>query len=463
MGAKTLKILCADVGTSALKGGILSSSGRLLEWGRVPLLAGDAPGAAEWDAEHWISAFRHLLDGFSLKSEISGLVISGNGPTIVPLDASGKPAGHALLWLDKREMRIPEESSFYLPKAAWLKNNNPKIYEKTDVFLPCPEYIAFVLSGERSAVVPSSEFIPYLWTADAIGTYGLDTEKFPPLVMTGEVIGSTQPVISEELGIPAGVPIFAGGSDFQMALLGTGCVVPGRTCDRAGTSEGINHCSTLPLHTPRLRTLPHVIEGYYNVAGILSSTGRIFEWFRKISGQQRTSYKKMLEAIARLPFDHGRPMFLPSLHIGETWDFEGGAFMQLEPEHGIDEMGRAVVESIGFSIRNLLETMEVNGCRISEIRVSGGQARNPAWNQMKADITGHRIDVPKVIDAELVGGTISALVGKGEFGGFREAADELVRIQRIFEPRREQFDRFSNAYEYYQGECARIVRAIPPE
>ena len=136
MGAETLKILCADVGTSSLKGGILSSSGRLVEWGRVPLLAGDAPGAAEWEAERWITAFKRLLDGFSLKSEISGLVISGNGPTIVPLDASGKPLGHALLWLDKREFRISGEKSFYLPKVAWLNNNNPKIYEKTDVFLP---------------------------------------------------------------------------------------------------------------------------------------------------------------------------------------------------------------------------------------------------------------------------------------------------------------------------------------
>ena len=121
------------------------------------------------------------------------------------------------------------------------------------------------------------------------------------------------------------------------------------------------------------------------------------------------------------------------------------------------------MESIGFSIRNLLETMEANSCRISEIRVSGGQARNLAWNQMKADITGHRIEVPRVIDAELVGGTVSALVGKGEFSGFQEAADELVRIQQIFEPRKEQHALYSNSYGYYQRECARIVRAIPPK
>ncbi len=87
----------------------------------------------------------------------------------------------------------------------------------------------------------------------------------------------------------------------------------------------------------------------------------------------------------------------------------------LEPEHGIREAGSAVVKSIGFAVRNMIELMEEAGFDIDNIRVSGGQARNPLWNQMKSDMTGKTILVPEIFDGELLGCACSALTGLVNF------------------------------------------------
>ena len=45
----------------------------------------------------------------------------------------------------------------------------------------------------------------------------------------------------------------------------------------------------------------------------------------------------------------------------------------LEPEHGAAEAGSAVVKSIGFAVRNMIELMEEAGFDIDNIRVSEGR------------------------------------------------------------------------------------------
>ena len=75
------------------------------------------------------------------------------------------------------------------------------------------------------------------------------------------------------------------------------------------------------------------------------------------------------------------------------FEFASGGFLELHPEHTREDMGRAVVESIAFGIRRVLFALEENGCPVDELRVTGGQARNVIWNQLKADVLGHLPDV----------------------------------------------------------------------
>lgn len=453
-------VIALDIGTSSLKGGVIDPRGKLINWIRVPLDGGNNGPLETQPAEMWLNAMRTAFSKLPEGRRASALVISGNGPTIVPVDASGSAVDEASLWLNKHDIRLPEQPSFFLPKVAWIAKEKPDIYRKTRWFLGCPEYLSYMLTGEAAMFSPSEEFAPYMWENAGIDAYELDRRKFPRAVRTGNILGTVRSGAAEDMGLPADIPVVAAGADFLMALIGTAVTVPGRTCDRAGTSEGINCCVDHKIAHSNLRCLPHAVEGLYNIAGILASTGRIFEWFRKFSGQENRDYYEMLADIAELKWSRDLPHFYPSLHRAEVWEFSRGVFSDLEAHHGSAEMGRAVVSSIGFAIRDLIETLEKQGCDIGTLRISGGQGRNTIWNQMKSDIIGKVIEVPHIIDAELAGNAAAAFFALGFFGSITGAAEKMVHIDRSFEPDMENYHRFTEEYTDYSFHCERIMAAL---
>jgi xylulokinase len=133
----------------------------------------------------------------------------------------------------------------------------------------------------------------------------------------------------------------------------------------------------------------------------------------------------------------GGVIFLPYL-TGERspiWDpYARGAFVGLTLGHGTKEMARAVVESIGFAIRDILEVMADNNLLMDDIRVAGSQSQIEVLNQIKADITGKRILIPTVAESELVGDACIGLVSLGEFESVHAACRQCVQIEREFTP-----------------------------
>lgn len=442
-------ILAIDIGTTAMKGGLLSPEGELVAYHRVTYWEKTRQDYHSWDPKVWIESLRDIVASLGGYNRISVMVVSGHGPTVIPVDEKGEVLFPALLWLDKRQIRREGTRSFFLPKIAWFAEHQRALYDRTRWFLSCPEYLDYFLTGEAHTVTPSEEFRPFIWEEQDLVKYGLNAGKLPPFVKTGEMMGKVHAEASYFTGIPAGIPVVAGGSDFLLSLLGSAVTKPGRTCDRAGTSEGINYCHTSPLTAPGLRTLPHVIPGLTNISGILSSTGRLFEWLRKITGQGERSYREILQEIENVPLDRSRPYFYPTFEWNGDFEFARGGFLELHPDHSREDLGRAVVESIGFGIKRILGNLEDQGCAVKEIRVTGGQARNVIWNQMKADMTGRTIVVPEIEDAELLGGAVCALKAQGAFSSLEEAAENLFRIRAIFNPREERRLKYQELYEEY--------------
>jgi xylulokinase len=452
--------LSVDVGTSSMKAGLIDGEGKLLNWARFPFRIKEKGPLETQPPQQWREALKKILLGFSEKKYINVIAISGNGPTIVPVDAGGAPLEEASLWLNRREIRIPGQVSFFLPRIAWILSHQPGVYQSSRWFLGCPEFLAMDLTGEAAAFTPSTEFAPYIWEEEGIAAYGLDASKLPPLLKTGEILGITGSAAAEKYGLPKGIPVVATGADFLMASLGTGVTKNGRTCDRAGTSEGINCCSSHVIRHERIRCLPHAVEGLYNNAGILASTGSMFEWFRRFSGQQDRDYHSMLSEISKIPWNDDLPRFYPSLHRGAVWEFSRGVFANLEAHHGAAEMGRAVVNSIGFGVRDLIETLESQGCRVESLRISGGQGRSSIWNQMKADITGRTVEVPRIIDAELTGNAAAGFNALGFWDRIEEAAEALVKIDTTYQPDTARYRAYSEEYEEYLSHCNRIIAAL---
>jgi xylulokinase len=461
-------ILVFDIGTTAVKAGLFGPDGRVAAMASRPVSPpADAPRdplQREADPLEWTRAVVELslrLDAGSVKP--SCIVISGNGPTLVPADAAGVPLAPAITWMDRRcveeaaavsaAVGYPVDPMFYLPKALWFFRRRPRVYERTAYFFSCPEFAAAWLTGERFTFLPAEGFRDYIWEEKSIRAVGMDPEKFPPFVKTGSPAGAVRREAAAASGIPVGTPVFAGGPDFIMSLLGTATTRPGRVCDRAGTSEGINLCTREPLGDPRLVDLPHPVEPLRNVSGIISNTGGAVDWFKRASGREGEDHGSYLAGLAGAPPGAARLLFLPYL-AGERaplWDSEArGVFVGLSLDHGRAEMARAVLEGTAFAMRDVIEVMESRGARVNELRVTGRPAASPLWNQVKADITGRPVLVPEVEEAELMGDACVGLRALGGFSRLDEAAEALVRMKKTYAPDPALTGMYGEAFRVYR-------------
>lgn len=452
-------ILAFDIGTSSVKAGLFDRLDSKPLWlHREPLSAnGIRPGS--WETERWVAAVQACLDRRPADNDVAAVALSGNGPTIVPVGPDGAAIGPAMLWLDGREVRRGGQVSFFLPKISWIHESEPELYERTWQFMTCPEFIGYLLTSVPHSTTASDEFSPYVWDEAGLRAYEIGLDKVPPLVLPGTVIGNIDVRGSQLFGLKRGTPVVAAGPDFLMSLLGTAAVKVGRTCDRAGTSEGINHCSGTLTRAPTVRCLPHIVPGLYNTAGVLSSTGRIFEWFRRISRQTSVGYERMLSEIVATGFER-EPYFFPSVHEGAAWEFSKGMFVGLRSDHATADMGRGVVHSIGYAVRQSISILHDVGCDVLELRACGGQAKNPVWNQLKADMTGVPVSQPEVLDAELVGCACCVLAGLGDFDSPWQAAEQVVHFTTTFEPDPKQTGLFDEGFDSYLKAYQRYTEAI---
>ena len=462
-------IMVFDIGTTVLKGALLSEEGNFVcQASRtLNMIQTSKADYHEADPSQWKKAIKEmtteLLSEQGAVSSVRAVAVSGNGPTLVPVDRVGEFLNPVMTWMDRRGTAESEaiqevqglylDPTFYLPKALWLANNRSDIYEKTRHFLSCPEAISFWLTGEATIVLPGNHFQKYFWNTELLEKLGLDNSKFPEFVKPGKIIGKITASGSIESGLPKGIPVVASGPDFIVSLLGTATVYEGRACDRAGTSEGINLCTESYVSDPRLLSFEHVIEPWFNLSGIISTSGKAQDWIINAFGCGHLDCEEFLEETKGVPPGSGKLLFLPYL-TGERaplWDPHArGAFIGLGLNHGRSEMVRAVLESTGFAIRDVIEVMSENGANISELRITGGPSRSDIWNQIKADITGKNLLVPESAESELLGDLSLALYALGDSDNLADTADSIVRIKKVYEPCKKNSGIYSEMFDIYR-------------
>ena len=466
-------ILAYDIGTSFLKAAVVSIDGKVRASARVPVRMAETndPLRRECDPNTWLSGIAMVTAQLALRNHgrIRGVVVSANGPTLVPVGGDGEPLDFAMTWMDRRAQEeadivaefsdTPLDASFYLPKAFWIMRHKPDIYERTRHFLPCAEYASFFLTGNAVRIVPTQVFKDFFWNEGAIPRLRMDPEKFPPLVEIGELIGTVRAEAEETLGVPAGLPVIAGGPDYIMSIIGSASTQPGRVCDRAGTSEGINLCWSAPVKDKRLLCFPHVVRGAYNVSAIISSSGSALDWAVRTFGTGEDDREALLKEAAAVAPGAGRLLFLPFLAPERfpIWDPNlRGAFLGLTLGHGRREMMRAVLESSGYAVRSVLAVMEEAGCQVADIRVTGGLARLPLWCQVRADVTGRKVLLPEQEESDLVGNACVGFFGLEEFDSPADAAEHLVRFQKVFIPGEAARGSYNEFFRLFTKACAEL-------
>ena len=467
----TSVLIGLDVGTSGTKAVAINESGTLLASAlkEYPLHS-PRPGWAEQDPADWKSAAIDALAELASKvnaADVKAIGLTGQMHGSVFLDADNTVLRPALLWCDQRTaaqcMEITEKAGgeaalvgmvsnpaltgFTAPKILWLRDNEPRYFEKLHKVLLPKDYIRWVLTGEYATdVADASGTLLFdvknrTWHLGLMELLGLDPTLMPPAFEGPEVTGQLTAEVARRTGLPAGIPVVAGGGDQAAGGVGCGIVREGIVSSSLGTSGVVfafaDKVSTDPLG--RVHTFCHAVPGKWHVMGVMLSAGGALQWYRnalckeemdlaKASG--RDAYTYITEAAEGIPPGAEGLLFLPYLSGERTPHkdpFAKAAFIGLSFRHTKAHMARAVLEGVGFGMRDSLDIMREMGIPLSVSRVSGGGARSALWRQILADTGRIRIAQINVDEGPSYGAAILAGVGGGCFRSVEEACDNIIR------------------------------------
>ncbi len=466
-------LLGIDVGTTRAKVGAFRLDGRQVAMQVAPyrFTTQAKTDAAEQDALEWWTQIIRALRAVVAELEphaLLGVCVNGQGPTLVAVDETLTPTAPALTWLERRSAPFAHDlgeragrlvpSHSFIAKAMFLANAQPEAYARTRWFLQAWDFIASQLGG-RAVVSSSAGVLP--WDDELVNASGLNADKFPAVQRMGTVVGSVSPAAAQATGLPEGLPIVGGITDYFGGILGSGAVYRGLACDNGGTSSSFNVCWDEPLTVEGIFCSPSFQSGYWLIGGPASTTGRALDWWRSsVLGVDGGDWSLVAQAREIPPGSDGL-VFLPYL-AGERaplWNVDArGVFFGLGLEHGRAHLTRAVMEAVAFALCHIQERITCAGAQVESIHSCGGQASSELWCQIKADATGRRVIVPEVLEAAVLGAAVIAGVGVGAFEDVTQGATRMMRPRQLIEPNPEHHARYQQSYALYRE----LYQAVEP-
>ncbi len=486
-------LLGVDAGTSSVKAVLLDLRGNLCAVSQAEYpLHHIRSGWVEQEPEDWWQATCVAIRGALAKVEqgaerVLGMAVSSQAPTLLPLDGAGKPLRPAMIWMDRRAeaeaVRLTElfgaeeiyritgnrPDAFYVAaRLLWLRDHEPDVLKQTWKFVQVNGYINYRLTG-RVAMDPAHAVLLQMryystgeWSEALCTACGVGPEQFPEVMEGHHVQGEVTAEAAEASGLRAGTAVMAGTVDSPAAALEAGVAEPGIAVEMTGTSTVVIIPNDRRLTEPALIALPHALPRMHLLLGAMVSSGGCLRWFRDQFGQAESlaaaeggadSYELLTRQAEGIEPGGGGLIFLPYM-MGERsplWHSNArGVFFGLSLATPRAAMVRAILEGTAFALRHNVETAASAGAEVREMRSVGGCSRSDLWNQIKADVLGLPVLLPRTSVGSPFGAAIVAGMGAGVFPNVRESLQEMVHLERRFEPDPARHERYSKFYRVYR-------------
>ncbi len=448
------QILAYDLGTSGVKASLYDDNGKLLaaRYGQYPTFY-PAEGYHEQRPLDWWEnirkATREIDTQFGL-SDVGAIGISGHSLGTVAVDRKGNLLTETTpIWSDTRAVAQAENffkkvdyQSWYettgngfprhlyaLFKQMWIKEQLPKVYDKTACFLGSKDYINLRLTGkiitDRSYASGSGAYSlqEEQYIEDYLQAAGIDLDKLPQVVSSTEVIGEVSEEAAKELGLPSGIPVVAGGVDNACMTLGANCKKIGDGYASLGTSAWVTVCAETPSvnFAAKTYTFAHCIPGQYLPSAGIFSSGSSLEWvIHNLFGnlaEAENVYERLSEMVRRTPAGAHGLYFIPNLAGGSSFDPSPdvrGLLAGLDLRHTQDDVVRAVYEGIALHLRCAYDVLAKETPLKEKLLLVGGGARSQVWREIYAAVFGIPVQKTEVVqDAASLGAAALAAVGAG--------------------------------------------------
>lgn len=455
-------------------------------------------GWAEQDPEDSWRAFVHnvreLLSRSGVRPEqIEALALDGATHTAVLLDEQDRVIRPAIYWTDQRsgeEARLLREqyaqrivertynspsALWTLPQLMWLRTHEPESHARICKVLSMKDYVRYRLTGDF--VTDAIEAMGFLlldarsgcWDEELLSLCGLKKEVMPRVVPPDCILGPIGPQAIEETGLSPRTRVVAGSTDTVMEVYASGAIRPGQATLKLATAGRICPITDHAIVSPLLVTYRHVVDGLWYPGSATKSCAASNRWYRdtlcggevmRAESEQTDAYLLMSEAAAQAPAGCDGLFFHPYLQ-GEITPYLDdrlrGSFVGVTASHTKAHFNRAVLEGVGYSMKDCYEALRGLGIAPQSATIIGGGAKSPLWRQIVADMLNIPLRTVENVDSSL-GSAMLAGVACGLFEDFEDSVEKCVRFGEETLPDAERHALYERNFAVYR----RIHDALAP-
>ena len=488
-------VIGADVGSQGMKTILLDERGAVIASAYVaydphypaPNWAEEQP--ADWEAALVTTVQQIMRESGVAPELVVALALGSQVDGLVCVGARDEALRPAIIWLDRRATAQCDalaelisatdifhltganlDSSHVAPKILWVRDNEPRIFEQARYFLLPGSYLAYRLTGE--VVVDYSNASSTLlldvrqkaWSPRMLQLTGLDAARMGRVEGATFVTGTLTREAADRLGLTTRTLVAVGSGDEHAACVGAGVTESSIVCDINGTAEPVCAVAQQPIFDEQglLETHCHADPAAWLIENPGFVSGGSYRWFldalapheRAAAERRGISAYDLLNAEAeQTPPGADGLIFLPCLSgaMTPTWNANArGVFFGLSLAHGRGHMVRAILEGTAYGLRDNVDRMAEIGLNPREIRAVAGGARGRLWLQIKADVTGKPVSVPKELETTALGAAMLAGVAGGLFADLPEAARAAVSVVTTIEPNPAHRQAYDHAYALYR-------------
>ncbi|GHT79516.1 xylulokinase [Spirochaetia bacterium] len=470
-----MKYIGLDVGTSGCKAAVVDSDGNVFANKSREYSFEISKGHIELNPDTvWNAVYEVLCELGPHARDAAALSVSSIGEAFVILNDNDRPLANGIVYLDNRSAEtLPEiagkiavrelyditgmylHQMFSLSRFVWQQKYTPKVIKEAEKFCMFGDFITYKLTGQR-AIDPSSASRTMMfdskkreWSDRIMDLFAVPKNKFSPVMKTGTIIGSILPDLAGKTGLRRDLKVVLGCHDQCSATLGSGIYGGGMLMLGEGSSESINavieynHIDRDMLFSKQIAMEPYITPGEYIVPLGILQHGTAIKWFvtnnkayydtiPPLAGESLFARADRLSAQ-----DSGGLYFIPYLTRSNIMDVAScapGCFIGLEYTSDINTMYRAVLEGLSFESKCNLLILEQTGYKPVRLVATGGGAKSSLFMQIKSDILGCKIDIPKNTDSGIIGLAMICAVAMGEYTNYAQAAERFIRIKESYTP-----------------------------
>jgi xylulokinase len=426
---------------------------------------------------------------------LDALCVDTFGEAFVALDAKGEIICDPMLFTDRwgereyfeaekrtsageiaRICGLPLSPSYTLSKVLYLKEECPDIYARTARIMLIQDFINYMFCGEAGADYSAACRTMFFdvqacrWSAELISKFGLERTHYSDPKPMGTVLGELRGELIRELGIKGNPKVVVGGHDQPVNAIGSGLRDGYAVCSM-GTSECITPItgSILPADFIARRGIPSEPlweKGLFCCLAYNQTSGLLVQWFvSTVTGEKDPPLAFFDQHV---PPNPTKIMVQPYLMGSGTPYMDNGARLAIA---GMDygttkfDIYRAILEGLVLDQRLNMAVLEDERVFVKHLITVGGGSKSRPWLEIKADILQIPVSTLKVKEAGALGCAILCAAACGVYGGIREAAAAMSRINETIEPNlkhqefyREKFEIYRRLHDHVKEESAFAVK-----